>query len=529
MLLICLDGPNGVGKSSVRRKLELLLKQQGVQVAAVSDSEAISLWRRSSYSFVECRKKLQDNAARRGAVVIQERGLLSHWVFDHGHRCRPIRGIVCRQCEIEAARPNRLDFALTAPLSALRRRHLLRGAFKLHQDIESQHRNFSKVAQKLRWCVLKSALRSSSRVNASRIAAAAKRFLDDEVCSIQVPSCRVLTEMELNDLRSLFPGSTLSQSVDQWPVRLILRIGSQVGGSVKEAKRSLSMAVGKITQPSLFGNIHSESKASVNLATYTPYGVTRISDGVYVIGPPMSDVMDRLDELIAAEFEAVGAVRCGLPSLLPNWVMAQYGKEFLGAIAHRIAEHEGSVDAPSYLSHAACLPVYPTLRGQRLSSCHLVTGQATCFRNEMEYAWPRLREYHVREFVAVGSEPDVEQAIIGALKRLLGLLDAIGVCVDLIPATDVFIEDIGIRAFQRISGAKTELVFRNASPFAIGSVNRHRSHFSRHWSIEVHGQLAVSACIGIGLERIASAFLSVNGMDPSTWKSVLSAPHYQAS
>jgi hypothetical protein len=56
---------------------------------------------------------------------------------------------------------------------------------------------------------------------------------------------------------------------------------------------------------------------------------------------------------------------------------------------------------------------------------------------------------------------------------------------------------------------------------AVGSFNLHGQKFGKAFGITTpDGEPAYSGCIGIGLERIAYAFLCRHGIDPADWPQV---------
>ena len=78
-------------------------------------------------------------------------------------------------------------------------------------------------------------------------------------------------------------------------------------------------------------------------------------------------------------------------------------------------------------------------------------------------------------------------------------------------------------ATQKEQTLKFELVAAVATPekpTAITSCNCHLDHFGRNFGIRTaDGEVAHSACIGFGLERIALALFKTHGFDPAKWPS----------
>ena len=56
------------------------------------------------------------------------------------------------------------------------------------------------------------------------------------------------------------------------------------------------------------------------------------------------------------------------------------------------------------------------------------------------------------------------------------------------------------------------------TPTAITSSNYHLDHFGSAFDIRTSdGDVAHSACVGFGLERVALALFKTHGMDPESW------------
>ena len=78
-----------------------------------------------------------------------------------------------------------------------------------------------------------------------------------------------------------------------------------------------------------------------------------------------------------------------------------------------------------------------------------------------------------------------------------------------------------LKATQREQDLKYEFVIPICSeekPTAIGSCNYHLDHFGVAFGIRSHdGEVAHSACVGFGLERIALALFKRHGLDAAAW------------
>jgi seryl-tRNA synthetase len=99
----------------------------------------------------------------------------------------------------------------------------------------------------------------------------------------------------------------------------------------------------------------------------------------------------------------------------------------------------------------------------------------------------------------------------------------VGLDVRPVVANDPFFGGAGrvMGASQREQTLKYELVVpitSAESPTAIASCNYHLDHFGRAFDIRTaDGEIAHTACVGFGLERIALALFTTHGYDPGTW------------
>jgi seryl-tRNA synthetase len=78
-----------------------------------------------------------------------------------------------------------------------------------------------------------------------------------------------------------------------------------------------------------------------------------------------------------------------------------------------------------------------------------------------------------------------------------------------------------MKATQREQELKYELVVPITSrekPTAVASCNYHVDHFGVAFDIRTaDGEVAHTACVGFGYERIALALFNTHGMDPDLW------------
>ena len=61
-------------------------------------------------------------------------------------------------------------------------------------------------------------------------------------------------------------------------------------------------------------------------------------------------------------------------------------------------------------------------------------------------------------------------------------------------------------------------VISETAPTAVCSFNFHETHFGDAFEIQTpDGEVANTACLGFGLERVAMALFQTHGFDPGTW------------
>jgi seryl-tRNA synthetase len=109
------------------------------------------------------------------------------------------------------------------------------------------------------------------------------------------------------------------------------------------------------------------------------------------------------------------------------------------------------------------------------------------------------------------------------IRRGLEIHRSLGLAVRQELANDPFFGRGGrvMKATQREQDLKYELVVPITStekPTAITSSNCHLDHFGLAFDIRTSdGEVAHSACVGFGLERVALALFRTHGMDPDEW------------
>jgi len=183
------------------------------------------------------------------------------------------------------------------------------------------------------------------------------------------------------------------------------------------------------------------------------------------------------------------------------------------------------------LTPAACYPVYPTLarRGSLPAAGALVDVFSYCFRHEPSVDPARMQLFRMREYIRVGSPEQVQEFRSGWMKRGEAMMSDLMLPVTLDVANDPFFGRPGrmLAANQREQTLKFELLIpitSQESPTACLSFNYHKDKFALNWKLQQTNQeLAHTACVGFGMERMALALLKHHGLSPSQWPAAVRA------
>ena len=267
--------------------------------------------------------------------------------------------------------------------------------------------------------------------------------------------------------------------------------------------------------------------------------------GVSGFGPAFEDILQRFNALVSRVAAEDKAEELTFPPVVPRALIEKMG--YLGNFPHLIGSvhsffgsdlqaramlekaeagerWEDALDITDVMMiPAACYPVYPLFSGKLSPNGRLVTTLNWIFRHEPSDEPTRFQSFRMREYIRVGSEDVVVKWRDQWLERARSLLLDLGLPVESDIANDPFFGRVGkmLAANQRDQKLKFELkvpVISTENPTAICSFNWHQEHFSSKFGIrDSNDQLAQTACLGFGLERVTLALLKTHGLDIAAW------------
>lgn len=269
--------------------------------------------------------------------------------------------------------------------------------------------------------------------------------------------------------------------------------------------------------------------------------------GIFGRNHVFEDVLERFNALVNEIAKADGADYFVYPPTMSRSVLEQSGfldnfPNLAGTVfsfngkeltARQLSEaiHNGE-DWERYenmtemaLNPASCYPVYPTFTGTVPREGKLVTVLNWVFRREPSREPTRMQSFRMREFVRCGTPEQVVEWRDMWLERGLRLLQSLQLPVVAEVASDPFFGRIGkmLADSQREQKLKFEVtapMISEENRTALCSFNFHQDHFGQAFHIRTEdGNVANTACLGIGLERVAMALFQTHGFDPENWPS----------
>ena len=267
--------------------------------------------------------------------------------------------------------------------------------------------------------------------------------------------------------------------------------------------------------------------------------------GVYGRGADFERVIERFDALVTREGAKLQPEVMRFP---PIFSRANYEKidhinnfpDLMGSL-HTFTggdkEHRAMLDkfqqkedwsrdlsaSQVMMTPAICYPLYPTATGTLPEGGRRVDLQGYAFRHEPSDDPARMQIFRMHEFVRLGTPDQALEHRNFWLEKGAEIFNSVGLPVERVVANDPFFGRGGKvqKAIQREQNLKYEFVVPICSaekPTAIGSSNYHLDHFGVAFDIRTHdGEVAHSACVGFGLERIALALFKTHGFELAKW------------
>jgi seryl-tRNA synthetase len=175
------------------------------------------------------------------------------------------------------------------------------------------------------------------------------------------------------------------------------------------------------------------------------------------------------------------------------------------------------------MTPAICYPLYPTATGTLPPGGRRVDLQGFAFRHEPSDDPARMQIFRMHEYVRLGTPAEALEHRDDWLERGRKVFNSVGLDVQPVVANDPFFGRGGKvqKAMQIEQTLKYEFVIPICSdekPTAIGSCNYHLDHFGAAFDIRTSdGEVAHSACVGFGLERVALALFKTHGFRLGDW------------
>jgi seryl-tRNA synthetase len=202
-----------------------------------------------------------------------------------------------------------------------------------------------------------------------------------------------------------------------------------------------------------------------------------------------------------------------------------------GLQALRMAEkaHSGEpwgdmlVQSDVVMSPAACYSVYPLMKGRLPDAGRTIGVNNWVYRHEPSPEPTRMMAFRMREFIRFASADDVLPWRDMWQARFKSLFDTLQLPAHAEVASDPFFGRAGkmLAASQVEQKLKFELmvpILSLEAPTALVSFNYHQTKFSQTFDIrQADGELAHTACIGIGMDRITMGLFKHLGFDPHGW------------
>jgi len=267
--------------------------------------------------------------------------------------------------------------------------------------------------------------------------------------------------------------------------------------------------------------------------------------GLYGRSGTYQDVADGVGLMVRRWGQLLGAQRVHLPPVLARatFLHTNYLESFpdlMGSVhvfTGGDAEHKQLLQrvasggdwpvllepADVVLSSAACHGLYPLCTGTLPDGGRTFDVQSVCFRHEPSAHAARMQSFVMHEIVHVGTAEGAWNHREDGLARGLRMLEGLGLSMRAVPASDPFFGRVG--SVLAAGQLEEQLKMEGVTPIpgtdgetAVMSANSHRDHFGKPFAIRcATGEVAHSACVAFGIDRIVVALLAVHGFEPAAW------------
>jgi seryl-tRNA synthetase len=268
------------------------------------------------------------------------------------------------------------------------------------------------------------------------------------------------------------------------------------------------------------------------------------ADGLYGKSAAFERIVTGLTRVVSSWGDGLGVERISFPPLIARetFYRTNYVESFpdlMGSVhvfrgndrdhtelLRRLTENadwpELLEPAEVTLASASCHPVYPLCTGRLPRQGRRFEVLGYCFRHEPSIDPARMQSFRMQEVVYVGDEAGALAHRAAGLDFGLEMLGELGLEMEAVPANDPFFGRAGriLATGQLQEQLKIEGVTAICSerPTAVMSSNCHRDHFGQSFAIETaDGQVAHSACVAFGIERITLALLNRHGFETGSW------------
>ncbi|MBS5842956.1 MAG: hypothetical protein KIC77_05680 [Clostridiales bacterium] len=255
------------------------------------------------------------------------------------------------------------------------------------------------------------------------------------------------------------------------------------------------------------------------------------NDGQFIINEKFYEVMQLFDTAFFAWAKKDGAKEYFYPDFytVSDLDNCDYIKQFHGHCMFTGTTTNDLFDIKNlrfskYINNPAiCMHCYIQHRNTVINEEKpiVITAKGRCKRNERNgfISLERMLDFTMREIVFIGTKDFVLFKRQEYIERAKSLLETLHLEGNISLSNDPFFKkEDNIKAeFQRKFKLKYELNLKNydnGHSVAVGSFNYHNYNFTKAYNIKMtNGNLAHTACIAFGLERIAYTYITQVGID----------------